>query len=159
LIRSIELAHVTADATTLISAKRRLVNWVVALHRHEDHWRIHRRAPRENTRNRASLPGHERRLAEWARYQRRYQDNLCGYQLLRLDVSPSFQWDPQEAAWKSHFEACLRHRRLTGTLPYLNSSDTVEFTRARWLGRQLRQLKTGTLRPDRAQLLAELLRG
>lgn len=136
---------------------RRAENWVAALHRYEAFWRIHARAPRENTRDRSVLPGEERRLAEWARYQRQFEDRLSVYQRVRLTVSPAFDWDPQDAAWQANWDRCARHLAITGSLPRLNGKDRAEFTLARWLGRQLRQYQTGTLLETRRALLARLL--
>ena len=131
--------------------------WVVKLHRYEDFWRSEGRSPRENTRDLSTLPGTERRLAQWARYQRRFEENLCRYQEIRLDISPAFRWDPHEEAWQARLDACSDHRDTTGRLPYLNSSDPVEFSHARWLGRQLRQLQRGTQPSTRAVRLAAFL--
>lgn len=138
-------------------SSKRAANWVAALHRYENFARTNGRNPRENTRNRASLPGDERRLGEWARYQRRFPEALTSYQRIRLDVSPAFDWDPLERVWQAQLAACLRHLRDHGRLPHLNGSERAEFILARWLGRQLRQLQTGTLRKDRAILLTHLL--
>lgn len=135
----------------------RAMNWVRALGAYEDFWRETGRTPRENTRNRASLPAAERRLGEWARYQRRFEDGLSRYQEIRLDISPAFAWDPHHQSWQQNFDSCTRHVSETGQLPYLNAADPSEFALARWLGRQLRQLQTGTLLPDRADKLPELL--
>ncbi|WBM79880.1 hypothetical protein KIV56_17190 [Cryobacterium breve] len=136
---------------------KRADNWEAALHRYEEFARTHGHTPRENTRDRASLPGVERRLGEWARYQRRYADTLTSFQKIRLDVSPAFNWDPLDSVWQARLADCVRHVRDTGRLPYLNGADPAEFALARWLGRQLRQLQTGTLRTDRAVRLTELL--
>ena len=96
-------------------------------------------------------------MAEWARYQRRLEYELCRFQKIRLDVSPSFEWDPQQAAWDARSLSCIRHVSTTGQLPHLNVTDPAEFANARWLGRQLRHLEVGTLLPDRADRLKELL--
>ena len=155
-----------AEADRLLSSGRepengggskRAANWAAALHRYEDFARTRGRNPRENTRDRASLPGDERRLGEWARYQRRFPETLTSYQRIRLDVSPAFDWDPHERVRQVQLAACLLHLRDHGRLPHLNGSERAEFTLARWLGRQLRQLQTGTLRKDRAILLTHLL--
>jgi hypothetical protein len=137
--------------------RSRVDNWVRTLGAYEQFWLEIGRTPRENTRNRASLPASERRLGEWARYQRRFEDNLCRYQEIRLDVSPAFVWDPHHAGWQQNVEACIRHVQESGQLPFLNAADPIEFALARWLGRQLRHLKTGTLLPERAAKLSELL--
>ena len=131
--------------------------WVVKLHRYEDFWRSEGRSPRENTRDLSTLPGAERRLGQWGRYQRRFEENLCRYQEIRLDISPAFRWDPLEEAWQARLDACSKHRDTTGRLPYLNSSDPVEFALARWLGRQLRQLQRGTQPSTRAERLTAFL--
>lgn len=135
----------------------RHLSWVLRLHAYEQHTRRHGRTPRENTRNREALPAEERRMGEWARYQRRRGDQLCSFQRARLEVSPAFQWDPQEAAWDDQLMECIQHATRSGRLPILNSADPVEFASARWLGRQLRQLKTGTLLPNRAKRIKDLL--
>ena len=135
----------------------RQLSWVGKLHTYEEFTRQHGRAPRENTRNREALPAEERRMGEWARYQRRRGEHLCSFQKARLEMSPAFQWDPQEAAWDAQFNACVKHATRCGRLPILNSADPVEFASARWLGRQLRQLKLGTLRLGRAERIRELL--
>ncbi|WBM79840.1 hypothetical protein KIV56_16980 [Cryobacterium breve] len=138
-------------------SSKRADNWAAALHRYEEFARAHGHTPRENTRDRASLPGVERRLGEWARYQRRYADTLTGFQKIRLDVSPAFDWDPLDGLWEARIADCVRHVQDKGRLPYLNGTDRGEFALARWLGRQLRQLQMGTLRTDRAVRLTELL--
>ena len=96
-------------------------------------------------------------MGEWARYQRRFDEKLCRYQVIRLDVSPAFVWDPQEHLWQQNFAACVAHFRMTGRMPFLNGSDQSEFACARWLGRQLRQMQTGSLQASRATQIAELL--
>jgi hypothetical protein len=136
---------------------KRAVNWATALRRYEDFWTESGRSPRENTRNRSSLPDEERRMGEWARYQRRFEENLCRYQIVRLDVSPAFHWDPHDHVWQENLNACVRHFRFTGHLPYLDGSDLLEFALARWLGRQLRQLQMGTLERSRDGRLTVLL--
>lgn len=107
LWRSTNLADPAADrfaqAVELVlagqaAAPRRVANWMQALHRYERHWGENGRSPRENTRARDTLPADERRLGEWARYQRRFEDQLNGYQHARLDVSPAFEWDPLETS-------------------------------------------------------------
>ena len=130
-------------------------NWIAALYDYEDYWREHGRTPRERTRNLATLPAEERRPGEWARYQRRFEDKLCRYQVIRLDASPAFQWDPLEHAWRESFDACVRH--IAGSLPLLNGADRREFALARWLGRQLRQLQIGTQAESRASQLSMLM--
>jgi hypothetical protein len=140
------------------AANKRAANWVAALIRYEDFWRENGRTARENTRNRSSLPAAERRLGEWGRYQRRFEDNLCRYQKIRLDISPAFSWDPLEHEWQQSLGKCIRHVLETGRLPYLNAADPAEFALARWLGRQLRQMQAGTLPESRRVRLAALLR-
>ena len=139
------------------TSSRRANKWVHKLHSYEDFWRAVGRSPRENTRNLSTLPSGERRLGQWGRYQRRFEDNLCRYQEIRLDVSPAFRWDPHEEAWQARIDACIKHRQTTGRLPYLNSSDAIEFGHARWLARQIRQLQYGTQPPTRAVRLETFL--
>jgi hypothetical protein len=136
---------------------KRAANWATALRRYEDFWTERGHSPREHTRNRATLPDEERRMGEWARYQRRFEENLCRYQIIRLDVSPAFKWDPHDHVWQENLNACIHHFRSTGRLPYLNGSDLLEFALARWLGRQLRQLQMGTLEQCRDVRLTALL--
>lgn len=139
------------------SAPRRTVNWVIALHRYEQFWRDTGSTPRENTRDRSALPAFERRMGEWARYQRRFEDTRNGFQRARLDVSPAFQWDPLEHQWSALLEATIKHVVRTGRLPYLNGQDRSEFILARWLGRQLRLRKAGLLPSDRSTRLDEVI--
>lgn len=136
---------------------RRAARWISSLHRYESFWDEHDRPPRENTRARHTLPGEERRLAEWARYQRRFEQRLNAYQRARLEVSPAFEWDPRMVHWQRRLVACHEHRRLTGDLPRLDSSDAAEFALARWLGRQLGRLQRGELGPAQAAQLNALL--
>ncbi len=138
---------------------KRAVNWVQTLHRYEDFWGVNGRSPRENTRNRDDLPDNERRMGEWARYQRRFSSRLTAYQVIRLDVSPAFQWEPQDAAWRLRLEECVAHVSATGQLPYLSSRSGAEFALARWLGRQLRDRRAGVLTEDRDKLLRDFLSG
>ena len=65
--------------------------------------------------------------------------------------------DPREHLWRENFTACVVHFRMTQRLSYLNGSDKAEFTLARWLGRQLCQMQTGTLPPNRSDQIAVLL--
>jgi hypothetical protein len=156
LLRSIEAAVVTGVAELHPKDGRRAANWIGTLHRHEQFWRARERSPREKTRNAATLPDEERWLGEWSRYQRR-TTRLVRYQVIRLDVSPSFSWDPQQSAWIANYEACSRHKRMNGSLPRLTSADRDQFVLARWLDRQLGQLRAGALPHRRARLLRELL--
>jgi hypothetical protein len=134
------------------------LRWAMKLDRYEQFWRTHERAPREKTRARSTLSAVERRLGEWARYQRRFQDHLSVFQQIRLDISPAFSWEPVQAAWTRHLGACRAHYRATGRLPFLNGGDRAEKTLARWLNLQLRQLKNYTLLSERSAALTEFLR-
>jgi len=135
----------------------RQANWVDTLRRYEQFWNETGSAPRENTRNRSTLPAVERRLGEWARYQRRFQDGLCRYQVLRLDVSPAFVWDMQGDRWDQNYERCLQVISRIGELPQLTSGDAEQFVSARWLNRQLRLIQSGLLAERRSALIAKLL--
>jgi hypothetical protein len=136
---------------------RRPMNWVATLHRFEAFTRAEGRTPRENSRVRGSIPGLERRLGEWARYQRRFEDGLCAYQRARLDVSPHFVWDIGDAAWKKRYDSCVTFRVLHARLPLLTNRDDYEFALARWLGRQLKARQRDTLSPERSARIDRLL--
>ena len=136
---------------------KRPVNWVTALYAYEDFWRENGRTPRENTRDLSTLPVDERRKGGWAGYQRKFEERLCRYQIIRLDISPAFEWDPQEHLWQKNFNAYLEHLTTTGNPPHLNGSDAAEFALARWFNRQLRQLQFGAQSSSRANQLAVLL--
>ncbi|WP_251449382.1 hypothetical protein [Microbacterium sp. Marseille-Q6648] len=135
----------------------RPTKWILTLRAYERFWEQHDRTPRENTRARSTLPAAERHLGEWARYQRRFEEHLNGYQLGRLEVSPAFVWDLRGANWHRHLIACHAHRAESGQLPRLNADDTEEFALARWLGRQLRRLQLGNLTPAQTRQLSLLL--
>lgn len=137
--------------------RARAGNWVRTLHRYETFWWHHGRSPRENTRNRSSLSSVERRLGEWARYQRRFETDLCGYQHVRLSASPAFVWDPHDSVWFQQLERCCDQAVRNQRLPYLNSQDPVEFAAARWLNRQIMHLREQRLNPDRRRKLHALL--
>jgi hypothetical protein len=143
----------SADTTS-----RRALSWAQRLRAYENFCREAMRTPRENTRNRASLPAEERRLAEWARYQRRFESHLSDFQRVRLDLSPVFEWNPFGSAWARRFSECRIQINELHRLPYLNSADTQEFALARWLNRQLRRQLTGTLSPHQSAALAELIK-
>ncbi|WP_104126719.1 hypothetical protein [Cryobacterium sp. Y57] len=136
---------------------RRPVNWVSTLYGYEEFWRENGRSPRENTRNLATLPAEERRKGGWAGYQRKFEERLCRYQIIRLDLSPAFEWDPQENIWQKNFAAYVHHLQRTGNPPYLNGADSVEFALGRWFNRQLRQLQIDAQPKNRADQLAVLL--
>ncbi|WP_409264088.1 helicase associated domain-containing protein [Microbacterium aquimaris] len=159
----IDAVHYARTAALVVAGNprvpRRAARWLVALHRYEAHWSRVGRAPRENTRARDTLGDDERRLGEWARYQRRFEERLNAYQRARLDVSPAFEWDPLERAWRTQYAACVRFVVETGNLPRLHATDPAEFRLARWLGRQLRRLQTGKLERTRAKDLNRLLSG
>ena len=151
---SIAFTHPPGAGTT----SRRALAWAQRLCGYEDFCREAGRTPRENTRNRASLPAEERRLAEWARYQRRFDSHLSDFQRVRLDLSPAFEWDPVGSAWARRFSECRIQINELHRLPYLNSADRQEFGLARWLNRQLRRQLTGTLSPHQSAALAELIK-
>ena len=136
---------------------KRAERWVTALHRYEQFWRSGGRRPRENTRAQATLPATERRMGEWARYQRRFENKLNAHQRARLDVSPAFTWHPWGTTWQANLAACLDFIERTGRPPRLSHSDDHEFALARWLGRQLHRLQRGQLPSDRVAALNALL--
>jgi len=86
------------------SSAKRPASWVTALYGYEVYWRENGRSPRERTRNLATLPAEKRRRGEWARYQRRFEDKLCRYPILRLDVSLAFEWDPHNHTWQESLD-------------------------------------------------------
>lgn len=151
-------AVVTLVLDDQVVSQRRAANWINSLHAYEDHWRDLGRAPRENTRARATLTDEERHLGEWARYQRRFEGGLNAYQRARLDVSPAFEWDPLDRVWSERFEECERFVTAHRTLPRLHAADRTEFLLARWLGRQLLRLRSGRLEMVRTHQLHRLLR-
>lgn len=131
--------------------------WVSRLYAYELHWNAEGRAPREHTRDLSTLSQWERNLGEWARYQRRFDRELSAFQRHRLDRSPAFDWDPNEAAWDRNLNEAIRIVVREGRLPYLNGSDRSEFVIGRWLGRQLRLQQRGSLSKRRNTLLEALL--
>lgn len=135
------------------------LKWATTLAAYENFWwtATPHHAARENTRGRQSLPAGERNQGEWARYQRRFKAQLSTFQTERLNISPAFRWDPVESTWTEHLQECRRCFEQSGQLPILNSSDRREFTLARWLNRQLHQLRDGRLPPSRAAALNSLL--
>lgn len=151
-------ASVTLALDGDVVRQRRALNWITSLHEYEEHWRRVGRTPRENTRARATLSDDERNLGEWARYQRRFEEQLNTYQRCRLDVSPAFEWDPLETLWHAQFAAVVQFVDAHGQLPRLHAGDRVEFVLARWLGRQLRRLQMGLLDQNRADAIHRLLR-
>lgn len=136
---------------------KRAVNWIVTIVAFEWFTAVFGRTPRENSRIRAAVPKDERQLGEWARYQRRFEGVLTGFQRARLDVSPAFQWDILESEWMRRADTIEAHIVAHGQLPALTKEDKDEFALARWLGRQLRYNQTGTLAPSRASRLSQLL--
>jgi len=152
--------YASAEASMLAgrhTGHRRAERWVTALHRYEHFWRSSGHRPRENTRARSTLPAAERRMGEWARYQRRFENKLNSYQHARLDVSPAFTWHPWGTTWQANLTACLDFLERAGRPPRLNHRDDHEFALARWLGRQLHRLQQGQLPADRARALDALL--
>jgi hypothetical protein len=139
-----------------VTTSRLAVKWVNLLHRYETFWSEFWR-PRENTRNRQSLPAAERHLGEWARYQRRFEDGLTLFQKVRLDVSPAFSWNPWGDRWEQNLALCTAFAEAHDQLPRLTIEDPEEFALARWLNRQLALLKAGTLPITRADRLRALL--
>jgi len=145
----------TRDSGAPVPARQ--FRWIRRLHAYEKFWAEDGRSARENTRNRATLPADERRLGEWARYQRRFEAELSEYQRLRLDVSPAFDWDPQEASWRKNMTACLSFLDRTGSLPRLDPTNRDQFALARWLARQFRLFQTGALPTVREEAIARLV--
>jgi hypothetical protein len=136
------------------------LKWARSLAEYEEFCRTspQNRAPRENTRNRESLPKQERNLAQWARYQRRFNLHLSAFQIERLKISPAFHWDPVESTWKVRLQQCRIFFEEASRLPILNSADPREYQLARWLNHQLHHLRAGSLSPARATMLDSFFR-
>jgi hypothetical protein len=137
---------------------KRAINWTNKLYRYELFATEFDRTPREHTRNRATLPPDERRLGEWAAYQRRTQDRLARFQWIRLDLSTAFEWDPNDSKWQVRLREYRAHLESTGRQPLHNTDDPTEFRLARWLARQLHLLRLASLHPDRAIQIESLIR-
>ena len=132
--------------------------WVRVLLASEAHIRDTGQKPRENTRNMASLPASERRLAEWARRQREEWVRLTPYQRARLEVSPAFSLDRQQQRWDAQVRACF-HFVVShdGRLPALSRVNPVEYGLARWWRLQVTLMSTSRLPSSRAAAIEELL--
>ena len=156
--RQVAFTHPPGARRRTGTTSRRALAWAERLRTYEDFCREMVRTPRENTRNRGSLPAEERRLAEWARYQRRFESHLSDFQRVRLDLSPVFEWDPGRSAWARRFTECRIQINELHRLPYLNSTDMQEFGSARWLNRQLLRQLTGALSSHQSAALAELIK-
>jgi len=130
--------------------------WATELLAFENFATEHGRTPRESA-HAGTIPHHERRLAGWARYQRRFPGRLSRFQLARLEVSPAFRWDPQEAAWFETLAECNQFLGAAGRLPRLHQANPVEKRLARWLNRQLRYQRSGTLPQKRTAAIDLLL--
>lgn len=151
------LAEESLSSGSAQGISRRAHNWVLRLRDYERFWLEHDRAPRENTRDRSALPAPERRLGQWARYQRRFEHDLTDYQRYRLDISPAFSWDPRKTRWQRNYDACVEHVSRTNRLPALTASNRSEFVLARWLGRQLQAVQNRRLAEPRLTALNSLL--
>lgn len=148
----LEAAHATG-----LPCLARASKWIRRLHEFELFWASSGRHPRENTRDRSVIPVAERRMGEWARYQRRFEPDLCAFQRARLDLSAAFEWDPLDAAWESNLRVCGTYLTELGRLPILTTANRDEFRAARWLGRQLDARRAGRLVQDRAGSIDQLL--
>tara|TARA_R110002051_G_scaffold325547_1_gene428757 strand:+ start:4370 stop:4939 length:570 start_codon:yes stop_codon:yes gene_type:complete len=137
----------TGQASSGVS--KRALNWTSKLYHYELFTAENGHTPRENTRNRISLPPEERRLGEWAGYQRRMQDRLTRFQRIRLDISTAFEWAPLDASWQARLAAYRTHVDATGRQPYFNSADPCEFRLATWAARQLHLMRSGSLPAER----------
>ncbi|WP_111720319.1 hypothetical protein [Homoserinimonas sp. OAct 916] len=131
--------------------------WAAQLFLYELFWRTHGRRPRERTSSKKGVPTEERRLANWARYQKPLKEDLTEFRRIRLDISPAFAWEPSERNWADKLEACIRHVQNTRQLPRLNPDDPEEWALARWFKRELKKLKEGTLPRERVVPLAALI--
>lgn len=85
-------AEMYTEAVTSLHAgesvtQRRATKWITTLHRNEDHWWATGHTPRENTRARSTLADEDRTLGEWARCQRRFEDQPNSYQRARLGMT------------------------------------------------------------------------
>jgi hypothetical protein len=147
----------TASDPKTITSNGHPQDWALTLLRYEEFWRSARFAPRENTRNRETLPVSEARLGYWARYQRRFRENLTRFQEIRLDVSPAFVWDPWGEVWEENYRTCADIVDRTGKLPWLSGTDQDLFDSARWLNRQLLLMKNSLLDRDRERRVVDLL--
>lgn len=146
-------AYVDAEILALEgdrSTARRPARWIATLLEYEAFTHTHGRTPREKPGTNTPLTQVERRLAEWARYLRRFEENLSDYQVARLEESPAFVWDLRNSAWGNTFERCTTFANEHGRLPHLNQANTTEFALARWLRRQLHHQHTGSA--DRARV-------
>jgi hypothetical protein len=145
------------EGTEVSEPMHRAIRWRTMLHDYEEFWRQASHAPRENTRDRTQLPAAERRLGRWARTQRDRRSSLTGYQLVRLDASPAFEWDMQDGHWNRQYEAVLQMRIHHGRFPVRAAHDPTENALARWFNRQLTHMATGSLTAVRRERIEELL--
>jgi len=136
--------------------ERLAYRWARELLAFENFVTEHGRTPRESA-YAGTISRLERRLAGWARYQRRFPGRLSRFQFLRLEVSPSFRWDPQEAMWFDTLAECNQFLGATARLPRLHQANPTEKRLARWLSRQLRYRRSGTLSQTRAAAIDLLL--
>ena len=140
------------------SAALRPARWIDTLHSYETFSQSHGRTPREKPIGQSECLQAERRLAEWARYQRRFEENLNNFQVARLDTSPGFEWDLREHSWGSMLQRCVVFSQDHGRLPHLNISSRAEYVLARWLRRQLHRQRAGVAEPSRTAKIEALLR-
>jgi hypothetical protein len=84
-------------------------------------------------------------------------DQLCRFQLGRLDLSPAFVWDPLQEEWDEQLKALGDFVEKRKTLPRLTYLDLDQFALARWLGRPRAALRAGTMSEERRGRLTGLL--
>ena len=139
----------------VLEPSRRVRNWVTSLLQLERFTFDEGRLPRENNRlDRGQITGEERRLTEWARYQRRTATQIqhCAYQTRRLETVPGFRWNPLSDQWRQNFDEYFRFVTRYGA-PAYRSKNAEQHKLASWASRQRRAHALGVLPLDRFELL------
>lgn len=113
------------------------------------------RLPRINLRKQSG-DSEEPLLANWLRYQRRYQSSLTAQQRARLEALPGFEWEPWDSAWDDKYLAYSLFLKCYGRRPRRRSDDPSERSLATWYRNQRARQAHGLLPKHRADELRRL---
>ena len=150
------LAEVLHTCNVPIRASR-AARWVTHLAAYESFCEREGRAPRRTVGGGAALVC-ERRLADWARRQRKGELALTRFQHLRLGAIASFAWEPLTAAWALSRSEVVTLARTIGRMPRRRAEDPREREAAYWLARQRQALTMETTPHSRRRDVRLLLR-
>jgi hypothetical protein len=147
------------DPGSAAVAGDRVMTWSTSVLALDAFVHAEKRMPRENNRlPRDETPQVERRLADWATYQRTPATRAqhCDYQRRRLSVIPGFSWSPLDDRWWEAYREYRAFITAHGRAPRYRSEEQDEKRLAAWAAKQRWRHRRSVLPGERSQALSAL---